>query len=80
LNPQTKNRLKIAAVIITVIILLIILLQNTEPTTLRILLAQYNLPLVAWLLIILAIGFVLGFVCHSLWRRRKLAPREKKVA
>lgn len=80
MNPQLKQRIKLGVVAAAFIVLLIVFLQNTEQVTLKILFATFSMPLVAWLVLVLTIGFALGYVSSSLLRRRKLAVVEKTVA
>ena len=71
MSPQLKFRIKLGAIALSVIVLLTVFLQNTDQVTLTILFATFSMPLVAWLLLIVVIGFVLGYLTSSMLHRRK---------
>lgn len=58
----TKRNVKIAAIAVAVIVVLILILQNTEPVATRILFATIEMPRAVLLVVMLAIGFVLGLL------------------
>jgi uncharacterized integral membrane protein len=76
MRPVT--RVKVIAVIVLGIIAAIIALQNLEPVATRLMFATVTMPRIVVLLIMLAIGFVLGIVLSLAWATRLLAAKREK--
>ncbi|RMG63963.1 MAG: LapA family protein [Calditrichaeota bacterium] len=57
--------------IIVAALFIAVLLQNTEPVTLQLLFWSVSMSLIILVFILLLLGFVLGYVSHSLITRRK---------
>lgn len=80
MSPKVKQRIKLGVVAAALLVLIIIFFQNTQQITLKILFATFSMPLVAWLIFVVLIGFGMGYLTCSILRRRKLADKEKTVA
>ena len=59
---STKPKVKLGLVVISIIITAVLVLQNRAPATTHILWAEIEMPRIVLLLLMLAIGFVLGAV------------------
>jgi uncharacterized integral membrane protein len=59
---STKPKVKLGVVVISIIIAAVLVLQNRAPVTTHILWAEVEMPRIVLLLLMLAIGFVLGAV------------------
>ena len=64
--------MKIKAVIITVLIMILftIIVQNTEAVPFKLLFWELSLSMIVWLLLVLIIGFVLGYIIGTIKERR----------
>lgn len=70
-SKSTKAKLKIGIVIASIVIVGVLVLQNRAPVTTHILWAEVEMPRIVLLLLMLAIGFVLGMVYgHSPFSRK----------
>lgn len=58
----TKRNIRIALIALSVVVVLVLILQNTEDVQTRILFATVTMPHAVLLVVMLAIGFVLGLL------------------
>ena len=58
----TKAKVKLAVVVVSIVIAGVLVLQNRAPVTTNILWAEVEMPRIVLLLLMLAIGFVLGAI------------------
>ncbi len=68
------NKVKIIALGLIVLLLLIVVFQNTQETTVTLLLARVTMPLAMLLTIILAGGFVSGLATALVLRSTRNTP------
>lgn len=61
-DALTRRNLRIGVIAVSVIVVLIVLLQNTDPVQTRILFATVSMPRAVLLVVMLALGFVLGLL------------------
>lgn len=71
----TRRNIKIAAIAVAVVVVLILILQNTEDVRTRILFAEITMPRAVLLVVMLAIGFVLGLLTALRTRPDAKAPK-----
>lgn len=76
-GKSLKEKAKLGAVIVSIVIVGLLVLQNRAPVTTRILWAEVEMPRIMLLLMMLAIGFVLGAVYGSSSFTRKGRERSK---
>ena len=60
---------RLLAIALVALLVLLVIWQNSETTTLSILIFSANLPLMVWLASFLAIGFLLGVALMWSYRR-----------
>lgn len=61
---------RLVTIAVVALLVLLVIWQNSEVTTLSILVFSANLPLMVWLACFLAIGFLLGVTLMWSYRRR----------
>jgi uncharacterized integral membrane protein len=59
-----------------VALVLIVALQNSQETSVEVLFASFNAPLIVVLLVFFAIGALVGYVGPVVWRHRRQGRRE----
>lgn len=64
------NKSRLIAIAVVAVLVLVVIWQNSEATTLSILVFNANLPLMVWLGTFFAIGFLLGVALMWSYRRR----------
>lgn len=69
---------KLIVILVAVVLALIILIQNTHTVTFRMLFWKAEISQLLLVLIMLVIGFVLGYVVASLTGRRKAHHDESR--
>jgi uncharacterized integral membrane protein len=70
-----KTKVKIAAGVVLAVLVLIIMFQNTDPVRTMLLFWPVELPLIVLLLLMLAVGFVLGLVSATVRNKRRTKER-----
>ena len=58
-------RPKLIAILVMVVLVLIVMFQNLEPVTMEFLFWSPSLPLLALVVIVLAVGFVIGWLIRT---------------
>jgi uncharacterized integral membrane protein len=69
-----EARLKPALLIVLVALGIVFALQNVADVEVQFLLWSVTLPRAILLLVVLAVGIVIGAILHSIHRRRRQAP------
>lgn len=64
------NRLKLLAAVAVAVLLLVIVAQNTQGTTVRLLMLKVSMPLAMLLGVLLLGGFVCGLLAAMVWGAR----------
>ena len=59
-----------------VALVLIVALQNSQQTSVEVLFASFNAPLIVVLLVFAALGALIGYIAPVLWRHRKQSRKE----
>jgi uncharacterized integral membrane protein len=57
-------------------LLLIVALQNSQQTSVEVLFASFNAPLIVVLLVFAALGALIGYIAPVLWRHRRQSRKE----
>jgi uncharacterized membrane protein YciS (DUF1049 family) len=68
---ETMTRVKIGIAVALALIVIILVAQNAAPVNMKILFIDTNMPLFVLVLIVLALGFCLGWLTAVLLRRRR---------
>ncbi|MGB0135327.1 LapA family protein [Dokdonella sp.] len=72
MSGTVKSRTgRLATIAVVAVLVLLVIWQNSEVTTLSILVFSANLPLMVWLGCFLVIGFLLGVALMWSYRRRQ---------
>ncbi len=69
-DALTRRNLRIGVIAVSVIVVLIVILQNTDPVQTRILFATVTMPRAVLLVVMLALGFVVGLLTRIRPRRQ----------
>jgi uncharacterized integral membrane protein len=59
-----------------VALVLIVALQNSQQTSVEVLFASFNAPLIVVLLVFFALGALVGYIAPVLWRHRRQSRKE----
>ncbi|MEA3437144.1 MAG: LapA family protein [Thermodesulfobacteriota bacterium] len=67
---------KIIAILVLAALLLIVLIQNTQPVTFRILFWKIHMSQIIFIPLMVALGFVIGFICGKVnkFRHKNKGP------
>jgi uncharacterized integral membrane protein len=64
------------AIGVLIALLLIVALQNSQQTSVEVLFASFNAPLIVVLLVFAALGALIGYIAPVLWRHRRQGRKE----
>ena len=70
-EERRRPSVKLIAILVTLVLAVIILFQNTHEATIRLLFWRIDVSLVALIVIMLGIGFVLGWLTAKFPRKRQ---------
>lgn len=74
-NEKTRNW-KTWAIGGLIALVLIVALQNSQQTSVEVLFASFNAPLIIVLLVFFALGALVGYIAPVLWRHRRQGRKE----